>query len=380
MNNIKKISFIVIAAIMCGCPEFEEKQYSEVPFINVTSAELFIGDGVPEGRGSIQLTSSPEGTQYTWTSLQPSVATVSQTGLVTAVSEGFSEITVASGSHVASVNVRVREWVPLEGFTLGNLRRYVAWGERFQIFVTPIPPNASEVNINWESSDPSVASILDNGWVTYWGDEGEFVTITATVEGIEQQSTTFSRRVTPVRLDRSKWVFPGYVDNSQAGQIGYSSQANNEGSTPNGRVIAMLDGATNTFWHSRWGANAGDGLGGTNYPQWFIVSLNELTEIHAVMFQRRQGNGGSARGYFLYTCETEPTDPNDPVNGYDWKFVGEYEFNPNINDEQLAYIDDEEEPLPKARYVRLYFDEKHRGSGNFVMMAEFALFGRYLEE
>jgi len=376
MNRIKVFSFIAIASIVCGCAVFEEKKFSEVPFVNVTSAELFIGAGAPEGRGSIQLTSSPEGTQYTWTSLQPSVATVSQTGLVTAVSEGFSEITVASGSDVATVNIRVREWVPLEGFTLGNLRRYVTWGERFQIFVNPIPPNASEVNVNWETSDPSIASVLENGWVTYWGDEGEFVTITATVEGVEQRSTTFSRRVTPVRLDRSGWTFPGYVPGSEDRTISYSSQATNEGGgvLPHGRVVAMLDGDPGTYWHSRWRSPA------QPYPHWYIISLNQLVEIHAVLVQRRPGDARGATGYYLYTCETEPTDINDPVDGYDWKRVGEYPFNPGINDEQISYIDDEEEPLPQARYVKVYFDTSHQGTSVYAMMAEFALLGRVIEE
>ena len=371
MNRIKFFSLTAVAAIICGCAEFKEKKYSEVPFINVTSAELFVGANVPEGRGSIQLTSSPEGKQYTWTSLQPSVATVSNTGLVTAVSAGFSEIRVASDNYAASVNIRVREWVPLESFTLGNLRKYVSWSERFQIFVNPVPLDASEVKVNWTTSDPSIASVLENGWVTYWGEAGDFATITATIEGIGQQSTTFGSLI---RLDRSGWTFPGFNADEQipANPIGYSSQATNEGDYPRGRVVALLDGSSDTFWHTSWNP-------GTDYPQWFIVNLNELAEIHAVMLQTRQNDDRGNRGYFLYTCETEPTDQSDPDNGYDWKFVGDYGFNPGNNDEQTAYIDDEEEPLPKARYIKLYFDTSHKGTAGNVMLAEFALYGRYLE-
>ena len=371
MNRIKIFSFATIAAMLCGCVKFEEKKFSEVPFIDVTSADLFVGAGVPEGRGSIQLTSSPEGKQYTWTSLQPSVATVSQTGLVTAVSAGFSEITVASDNHATSVNIRVREWVPLESFTLGNLRRYVSWSERFQIFVNPVPSDASEVKVKWESSDPNIASVLENGWVTYWGEEGEFATITATIEGVGQQSTTFGSLV---RLDRSGWTFPGYDDNTEDPTISYSTQATNEGASPNGRVIGMLDGNTATYWHSRYRSPS------AVYPHWYIISLNQLVEVHALFVQQRAGNAPrGATGFYFYTCETEPTDPNDPVNGYDWRRVGEYPFRA-IDDEQVVYIDDETEPLPKARYIKMYFDTQHRGTTDYAMMAEFGLFGRVLED
>ena len=164
------------------------------------------------------------------------------------------------------------------------------------------------------------------------------------------------------KLDRSDWTFPGYVDNSHNGTIGYSSQAINEGVSPNGRVIALLDGNSSTFWHARWGSPASD------YPHWFIVDLGEVVEFSGVMLQRRQDHSGTSIGYRLYTCESAPTNQNDPVNGYAWVNQGEFPFVAGINDEQVSLLQN-----TVARYVKVYFDVHHRGTTQYAMFAEFAL-------
>ena len=166
-------------------------------------------------------------------------------------------------------------------------------------------------------------------------------------------------------LSRAGWTFPGYNVNSQDETIGYSSQATNEGEVPNGRVVAMIDGNKNTFWHARWSPNA------SNFPHWFIVDLGETVEINAVMLQRRQNDDRMQTGYRLYTCEDIPFNPNDPVSGYAWEYQGDFPFNPNIDNEQTNRL----ENMVKARYVKMYFDESHRGTSAYTMIAEFGLYG-----
>ena len=68
----------------------------------------------------------------------------------------------------------------------------------------------------------------------------------------ENSSEPVEFNITPkavVKLDRSEWTFPGYVDNSNDPTIGYSSQetiGEGGGVSPYGRVIAMLDGDLST--------------------------------------------------------------------------------------------------------------------------------------
>jgi hypothetical protein len=173
-----------------------------------------------------------------------------------------------------------------------------------------------------------------------------------------------------LKIPRDNWVFPGYQDDSQDETAGYSSQATNEGASPNGRVTAMLDGNTATYWHARWGSPA------ASYPHWFIVDMRQSVLIREIELQRRQGNGGTAKGFRLYTCKDIPVDTSNPVDGYTWEDQGEYSFNPAINDAQKIKIDNS----PVARYVKLYFDTHHKGTGDYAMFAEFAVWGQREKE
>ncbi|MDR0560049.1 MAG: discoidin domain-containing protein [Prevotellaceae bacterium] len=204
--------------------------------------------------------------------------------------------------------------------------------------------------------------------------EGKYVVVSYFNAGIDEVSKTSAEQTLPPKpLQRTYWEFPGYNANSSDGTRGYDSQEIKEGNVnapDNGRVMAMLDGDASTFWHSSWEPE-------TPYPHWFIVNLNRKTEIHGVMLQRRQGDTRTSKGYYLYTCESEPTDPDDPVDGYNWEYQGDFPFNPNSDDEQTAWL---QQSFPKARYVKIYFDEaKHKGESVFSMFAEFALYGTVLE-
>ena len=368
MNRLKNFSMILILAFLYGCGNFEEKEFTKKPFVNIKSAELYIGSACPAGKSTVQLKSSPAGVQYKWSSLDEAVASVSQTGLVTAKAEGFAIIRVASDNDYQDVNIRVRKWVPLEGFTFGSVKKYLSWGDRFQIFVNLEPVNASEVNIEWSSSDSNRAQVLDNGWVTYWGEEDEEVTITATIKGVGQQSVTvYGYPSNSVFIDRSVWTVPGYNDSDNE-TIGYSSQQKGDG----GGIMAMFDGNTGSYWHSRYGP-------ATKYPQWFIVNLHHLVEIRSVMMQRRQNDGRGQTGYFFYTCESDPTNENDPENGYDWKFMGDISWDPGNNSPQVAKLDPGDDYFPKARYIKFYFDPKHRGQNDFVMVSEVGIYGVVIE-
>ena len=358
MKGLNKFRFFLIFALICGCNRYESIKVAEKPYVDMTSVELYVGDGAGD-RNSIQITSSPTGVQYIWTSLDPTVATVDQTGLITAIEEGFTIITVASADNKTELTVRVRNWVPLVNFELSPQSVIGLWKDRLQIYAFPVPLNASEVNIQWASSDPGVASVSEHGWVTCGG-KGNAV-ITASFAGIQKTAQVV---VEPEKLNRSKWTFPCFNANNSNGTCGYSSHH-----IPGNDITVLLDGDVNTLWHSAVPAS--------DYPHWFIVDLGDLVEVQGVMLQRRQGNTNSASGYYFYTCETEPANQNDPVNGYDWKYQGEYSFNRAIDAEQVQWI----LPFSKARYVKLYFDTKHRAAGaqQYIMYSEFGLYGRILE-
>ncbi|MDR1887321.1 MAG: DUF4959 domain-containing protein, partial [Prevotellaceae bacterium] len=129
-------------------------------------------------------------------------------------------------------------------------------------------------------------------------------------------------------FNKSEWSVPGYVDNSQNETIGYSSQATNEGASPNGRVIAIFDKNLATFWHARWGSPA------TNYPHWYIIDLGKEVTISRVEMARRQGNSQGQKGQQFLTCTAAgAANPADPTT-WAWEDQGSYSFDAATNNVQ----------------------------------------------
>jgi len=359
--EVKKIingcGIFLVVVLMFGCEKYSNFNITEKPYIDKTSVVLYIGEQAGD-RNQIQLQCSPSNRQYKWTSDVPEVATVSQNGLITAFSEGYAVITIASGNDETEVSVQVREFVPLTGFKLDRQSYAGLVGDITMITVIPEPANATEVNINWTSSNINIAEVYSNGLVKIVG--GGACTITANALGIEHSITI----LTKIKIPRTLWTVPGYVSSVQSETIGYSSQHG-------GYVIMNLfDNNAASFWHAFYGSPA------SNYPHWFIVDMNENAIVTDVMLQRRQGFV-SVNGFYFYTCPDVPVDQSDPVDGYPWDLQGEYEFNPTIDAEQIFAVPRN----PEARYLKMYFDTKHRtpnAPNNYAQLAEFAVYGNYL--
>ena len=97
-----------------------------------------------------------------WTSSDEFVAKVDN-GKVTAVKAGKSTIIAKCGGLTAECVVIVR--VPVSSITLDNTSISLTVGETAQLTVTVRPEDATDKNVNWTSSDESVAKV-DNGKVT----------------------------------------------------------------------------------------------------------------------------------------------------------------------------------------------------------------------
>lgn len=389
MKKVIKIKFFngflmfALTAAIFGC-RYEQFKVTEVPYVDKTTVELFVGEGAGS-RNTIQLKSSPEGVQYVWSSFDKNVATVSQNGVVTAVSEGFTNITVASANDVTNVNVWVRNWIPLEDFSLDKNVVYGYWQDRIRINAALEPLNTTDPEIHWSSSNPDVANVFDNGWLTCYN-TGSSVITARSASGIIKtvEVKVYDRpELTPdVFIPRTNWEFPGYNQNTYTPTIGFSSQAPE--TFPNGRVIAMIDGNINSFYHSRWGEPAGVPV--TDYPHWFIVDMKQNIELIGIMLQRRQGNASTATGFRVYTATAMPEEPTtnpfskEPSADWNWNNCGNYSFDRNSNNAQRITLN---LPFPVARYVMMYFGTENRyGTGandRYIMFAEFGVYGTVVD-
>lgn len=126
-----------------------------------------------------------------WTSSDEQVATVDQAGLVTAVGPGEVDITVAiqDGNLQSVCHITVN--VPLESLEVENTAGLVINGED-SVKLNPVlaPADATDVELKYESSDESVATVSSDGIITAVGNGECVVTTTATADGTEFKTET----------------------------------------------------------------------------------------------------------------------------------------------------------------------------------------------
>ena len=144
--------------------------------LNKTSAEINTG-------GTLQLTatvlpSNATNKTVTWSTSNSTVATVNSNGLVTAKSPGNATITATTtdGSNL-SASCAVNVVVPVTSISLDKTSAELVKGNAMKLIVTVLPSNATNKVVTWSSSNPTIASVDDNGLVTALA--AGFVTITA---------------------------------------------------------------------------------------------------------------------------------------------------------------------------------------------------------
>jgi uncharacterized protein YjdB len=129
----------------------------------------------PAGTYTLAVTYIPSNTTQTgvsWTSSNESVATVSSTGQVTAVSEGTAAITATSTvdtSKKATCDVTVNPSNPpsVSGVTLNKSQIWIALSPpQTQQLTATVSPSTADQRVRWSSSDTTVAEVSSSGLVT----------------------------------------------------------------------------------------------------------------------------------------------------------------------------------------------------------------------
>jgi uncharacterized protein YjdB len=162
-----------------------------------------------------------------WQSSNPGIAGVDNTGLVTANATGTSVITVTTtdGGYTSTCTVNVipipadddddddsdyyYQYVPVTGITLDKTElSLIVRGEPVVLNSTVLPPNATNKNIVWSSSNQKVA-VVQNGRVTPVGAGTAIITAKTSAGGY---SATCTVTVKPAAVD----VFSGKVGANSA--------------------------------------------------------------------------------------------------------------------------------------------------------------------
>ena len=117
---------------------------------------------------------------FTWRSSNPSVATVSATGLVTAVGDGSATISASSEGVTGSASVMVSRTAASVAVAPTSAT-FNALGATQQFSASAKDPGQSPVSVpfTWTSSNPSVATVSSSGFVTANGNGTATITVSS---------------------------------------------------------------------------------------------------------------------------------------------------------------------------------------------------------
>ncbi len=103
-----------------------------------------------------------------WRSADPEIATVDETGLVTAISVGevlVSAIAADGSGEKAECNISVLPTL-VESISIAAETTTVKKGRTLEVEATVEPSTATNMNVVWTSSNPAVATVDENGLIT----------------------------------------------------------------------------------------------------------------------------------------------------------------------------------------------------------------------
>lgn len=115
----------------------------------------------------------------TWQSSDESIASVDTEGLVSAHEKtGVAIITASCGDVSASIEITVAP-TPVESIEIIPSNLNIVVGEKVSLEVSVLPENATDKSLIWESSNPVVASVDNNGLVVGISDGTTNITVSS---------------------------------------------------------------------------------------------------------------------------------------------------------------------------------------------------------
>ncbi|WP_368501473.1 Ig-like domain-containing protein [uncultured Cloacibacillus sp.] len=150
-----------------------------VTSVSLSKTELTLIKGDTEQLLATVSPSDASNKTVSWTTTDKSVASVSSSGLVTAVGGGNATITAttADGSYTDICNVTVS--VPVEGIKFNDVSANVGIGSTTKLNYTITPPEATNKTVTWQSADPAIATVDETtGVITPVAPGGTEITVT----------------------------------------------------------------------------------------------------------------------------------------------------------------------------------------------------------
>ncbi len=194
----------------------------------------------------------------TWTSSDTSIATVDQNGCIKALKAGTTTITVKAtdGSNKsATCNVTVK--VSVNDIKLNNTACTLVEGNDMYLNATVYPSDASDKGVKWSTSDSSIATVNQNGYVkalkagtvvikaTAAGNSRKSASCTITVKAPEVLASGIKLNQTNVTLPKNEKLQLSYsfINNPTNRNVTWTSSNNSIVSVDsNGMISAKAEG------------------------------------------------------------------------------------------------------------------------------------------
>ena len=216
--------------------------------ININKPTASITKGGTETLTATVLPSDASNATVTWSSSNPSVASVTN-GVVKGLASGEATITATCGTFSASCKVTVTN--PLKSITLSKTATSIVAGGTETLTATLNPTDADNKTITWTSSDTSVATVsggkitaLKAGSTTITAScSGKSASCTVTVTAKPVESVTLSKTTVSLVEGGSETITASVNPAGASDQtVAWSSDNTNVATVSGGKITALKPG------------------------------------------------------------------------------------------------------------------------------------------
>ena len=191
-----------------------------------------------------------------YSSNNETVATVSVTGLVTAVASGNAVITVTTtdGKKTANCEVTVKEKkvepavISVNGVSVSPNTVTIKVGETAQLSAFVTPADATDPSVSWKSGDTSVATVSKTGLVTAVASGNAVITVTTNDGGFTADCSVKVEEKSQEKPEKNKYTVEFYWDNEKDETVLLDTQVIKDGDTVDFPDVPEKEGFAFAGW------------------------------------------------------------------------------------------------------------------------------------
>lgn len=175
----------------------------DTPISSISLTDTEVGIGLSKRIPRVINPNYTSASSITWTSSDPSVATVNENGFVTGVSKGTTTVTATSNNSSVSDTANITVYIPTTGVTLSPNSLTLNVGDTSYIDAIITPSNADHKDITW-----SLSSGRTSDYITLRKYD-DYVEVTADAEGsVYVQAETYDGQTASALVDVTTVITP----------------------------------------------------------------------------------------------------------------------------------------------------------------------------